>query len=112
MKRSLKNWLFQSNQVKFVQAFFLLIVGDFNGQIANYVTNGGFEKHKLNTPVGYNPAVGWWAIDTVKFSYFLYSTLPTIGNAPYSTYGFQYPRTDHNMIITDFYCKTCGTPRG
>jgi hypothetical protein len=72
-------------------------------QIGNYVSNGSFESLNSNSLTSYYNVVNYWQpIDTNEFSDYLGTSLPPISNIPYA-YGFQYPRTGNNYIITQFY---------
>ncbi|MDP1800897.1 MAG: hypothetical protein Q8L81_06070 [Bacteroidota bacterium] len=76
-------------------------------QIANYVSDGGFEvlnSYSLSTL--YNVPTYWQPIDTNTGSTYLVSTHPAINNAPYSL-GFQYPRNGQNYVICTFFCSNC-----
>ncbi len=79
-----------------------------SGQIANYVSNGSFEQILPNAgPYAFEATIYWGAPDTTKSSNYLCSILSSIGNAPYVSTGFQFPRTGNNFIGTQFYCDNC-----
>ncbi|MDI1354905.1 MAG: T9SS type A sorting domain-containing protein [bacterium] len=94
--------------------FLLLVSLPAGAQIANYVNNPSFEEITPTATV--NPFAGaayWGPINSTAYSYMLLSSLPPLNSAPYSSYGFQFPRSGNNFIISDFYC-TCllrGYPR-
>ncbi len=112
MKKQLKNWLFQNNIFNYTKICkqILLLVGfllSFNSksQIVNYVSNPSFESLSSTTASTLYDAVSYWQpIDTNGVAYFLVSTDPGLGNAPYCSYGFQYPRTGKVYILATFLC--------
>lgn len=116
MRALLKNWLLPIKSNSFLYKkqkallcflFFSYII--VNGQIANYVNNGSFEILNANaSPYAFEATKYWGAPDTTKNSNYLCSTLSSIGNAPYVSTGFQYPRTGNNFIGTQFYCGGTG----
>jgi hypothetical protein len=72
-------------------------------QIGNYVSNGSFESLNTNSLTSYYNVVNYWQpIDTNQFADYLGTSLAPISNIPYA-YGFQYPRTGNNYILTQFY---------
>ena len=83
-------------------------------QIANYVSNPGFE---VTIPTAtfslYDAARFWDATDTTKGAYYTVGIQSPLNNAPYCSYGFQYPRTGNNFILSTFFCENCsrGYPR-
>lgn len=77
-----------------------------SAQIANYVTNGGFEaKYNCNYPNELNKAKGWNCIgnDTAKFGGFLYA-VDCFSNAPNTGVGFQNPRTGSTFFRMTVFC--------
>ncbi|WP_317899605.1 T9SS type A sorting domain-containing protein [Aurantibacillus circumpalustris] len=87
---------------------FVVIVFPLIGlsQIANYVTNGGFEKkYNCNYPPELNKAVGWNSVgpDTSKFGGFLYA-INCYSNAPLGAGGFQYPRSGDTYFRMTTFC--------
>jgi hypothetical protein len=105
MKPLQRNCLLRS---RIILLIFLPLFGHAQSQgISNYVSNGGFE---LSLPIAtlnpFDAVKNWSAIDsTQSSSYYLYSI--TLGNAPYASTGFQYPRSGNNYILTSFYCNNC-----
>jgi len=76
-------------------------------QIGNYVNNGSFEIVDSIHPNGnVNCAKFWQPTDTNKYCYHLWTTSTSFSLplAPYLPTGFQYPRTGHNLILTQFWC--------
>jgi hypothetical protein len=74
-------------------------------QIANYVSNGGFEK----VIFGSNPntAVDWHSIDGLSaYGVLLSANIPPY-NVPLSSYTYQWPRNGFNFLATTPYCVTC-----
>ncbi len=97
--KQLKNWLLPNNSL------FVLPI-KINAQIANYVSNGNFEDTIPNfyqSPS--NSAKYWNSIDTNKYAYSLFSTIPYINSAPYCGTGFQYPRSGNNFALCQFFCE-------
>lgn len=81
-------------------------------QIANYVNNGGFENVTISASLSPSGGVDYWsAIDSTKGAFYLFSSGAPNFNAPYSTFGFQFPRTGNNYIGSEFYChpSSCGS---
>ncbi len=117
MKALLKNYLLLSEYSCLVKTRGLLsiiiplfISFENKSQVVNYVINPSFEVPLLSAP--FFPSEGaknWGAIDTGAASYRLVSKLPPLSNAPYCNFGFQFPRTGNNFILTQFYCDqlTC-----
>jgi hypothetical protein len=80
-----------------------------SSQIANYVTNGGFEKYtscnvsySLTTYVA--NAIGWDEIDIEmgsKWNHYCY------GAIPFNAFFYNYPRSDSAYVIYDVYCLSC-----
>lgn len=122
MKALLKNWLLPNNKLcflfknkmSFTLILFLILINVNVGQIANYVSNGGFEVLNANAgPYSFDVTKYWGALDTTKGSNALFSKLATIANSPNSSFGFQYPRNGNNFVAVQFYCNTCANnPRG
>jgi len=109
----LKSLLLQNKRLfhfkKKYMIFHILLFSFFfyKSQIANYVSDGGFEilnSYSLTTQ--YNVPKYWQPIDTNKGSTYLASMHPSLNSAPYA-YGFQYPRNGQNYVICTFYCSSC-----
>lgn len=93
-------------------AFFIHL--NAKGQISNYVSNPGFEVTIPSATFSvYDAAKSWDATDTTKGAYYTVGLQPPLNNAPYCSFGFQYPRTGNNFIGTTFFCENCsrGNPR-
>lgn len=89
----------------------LLISFKFNGQIANYVSDGGFEVLNSNSVTTlYNVAKFWQPIDTNKDSYYVVSINSSINPAPNCSYGFQYPRSGSSFALSTFYSNVSFSP--
>lgn len=90
-----------------------LFPSDSKSQIANYISNGGFEVcSNCATVLPSYKAKDWEALDTISsFGYFFCSKNPPASNLPYMSTGFQYPRTGDNIALCQFYCTgiLCGT---
>jgi hypothetical protein len=100
------------DRIKFLIFFIAFGLSNFfvHGQeIGNYVRNGSFEECSLSncTPIWDSKAKFWGPIDSLDFCYDLYSIVPPNNNAPYGSYGFQFPRTGNQFILTAFYCSVC-----
>ncbi len=115
MKALQKNWLlpikrncFLYKKQKALLCFLFFSFITLQAQIANYVSNGSFEQLNANAgPYAFEATKYWGAIDTTTGSNVLCSTLATIGNAPNSNFGFQYPRSGNNFVGVQFYCNNC-----
>src|SRR5690606_33317838 len=85
-----------------IQLILLLASQSYKGQSANHVSNGSFESLNSYSTTSYYKSIHYWqGVDSTKFGYYLATTLPPIANAPYA-FGFQYPRTGNNYIISQF----------
>jgi hypothetical protein len=89
----------------FVGLSFVSIRGQ---QIANFVTNGGFEQFQTcaGPNIGYlKPNVlGWDEIDDVqgaKWDHYCY------GAVPWNLFFYNYPRTDSAYVTYDVFCIPC-----
>ena len=117
VKVLLKNWLLPVKSNRFLyrkqkaqKCFLFFSFITLQAQIANYVSNGSFEQLNANaSPYAFEATKYWGAIDTTTGSNVLFSTLATIGNAPNSSFGFQYPRSGNNFVGVQFYCSNCNT---
>ena len=113
MKKQLKNWLLPSNLKSFfikkqkaLLCLLLFCVLKNNAQIANYVTNGGFD-----TLSNYNPiyveykAIGWSGVDSIK-----YTAVPIhiyCGTVPNSGVSYQFPKSGKGYMRVTTYCPNC-----
>ncbi len=111
MKTLLKNWLLPINSNNFLYEkqkallcflFFSFLVTE--GQIANYVNNGGFEIPKTTNS---QLAKYWSAIDSTKFGGTLLSKVISPYLVPLSSYTYQWPRHGNNFLIGTEYFPTC-----
>lgn len=90
---------------------FLFSFLNFKGQIANYVSDGGFEVLNSNSVTTlYNVAKYWQPIDTNKGSYYIVSVNSSINPAPNCSYGFQYPRSGNSFALSTFYSNVSFSP--
>src|SRR5688572_21631967 len=107
MKALLKSWLFRGkigNQCC-VKVVCVLLLSSFlklqlNGQIVNYVSNGGFEE----IIPGSNPpkAKYWSSIDSANTTYYgkvMTKSIPPF-NVPLSSYAYQWPKNGDNYFIS------------
>lgn len=93
-----------------IHLFFLIFCHEISSQnIANYVSNGGFEKVVISASATTSSGVeNWSAIDSTQGAFLLLSLGAPFYNAPQFSLGFQYPRTGNNFIASEFYCSSCG----
>jgi hypothetical protein len=78
---------------------------EVKAQVVNYVQNPGFEN--VDSPfVMQNSAKFWKPLNTLKPSYFVFSTKPDIATAPGMPSGYQMPRNGNNLVIMELYCDT------
>jgi hypothetical protein len=114
MKRLQKNYLllnrnFKNSVKKNILCLLFLTNSIFalNGQISNYILNGGFEK----VVEGSSPPVAmyWGATDSLKlFGELMTANLPPF-NVPLSSYTYQWPKHGNNYLATTNFCPTCGS---
>jgi len=102
VKEPLRNWLFQKIRLITIVLAFPFVA---YSQVANYVTNGGFElRYSCNQPDDIGKAIGWRSIDSVSYGNCLYfSTCYT--TVPYTGTGFQYPRGGNSFSGADALCQ-------
>ena len=73
-------------------------------QLANYVSNGGFEEIYECVSSAPRP-VNWLAFDSTKTLAIGGINICTCsGQVPYCNYGFQYPRSGYNFMATNLWC--------
>jgi hypothetical protein len=115
-KKLSRRLLFQNKNITFFsRSLFLtaaVLLSSFScaQQIANYVSNGGFEQLSSYSVMTQDNAANFWQpIDTNKFSYVCVTTLPPISNAPYF-YGYQFARKGNTFALSTFFCSNCGSP--
>ena len=81
---------------------------DSKSQTINYVNNGSFEVSIPTVTLNdFDAAENWEALDSIQAAYIILSLDPPLESAPNSGYGFQFPRTGRNFIISQFYCTAC-----
>jgi len=89
---------------------FSFLFGRLNSQnIANFITNGGFEDlYNCNGPAfPISKAKGWLSIDSLSFSGVLNSFCNN--RVPYCASAFQYPKTGKSFFLSTFFCPNfCG----
>jgi hypothetical protein len=119
MKLSLKNWLLINKKICLsllsqkiltcLLVFFFWISS--NGQIANYVNNGGFE---IANPANMQKPKYWDAIDTTKYVGVLCSQTITPYLVPNSSFTHQWPVEGANYFLSTLLFKpnTPQTERG
>ena len=101
----IKNWL--------TYLVFVTFCSKSNGQIINYVSNGGFEDVLTNTstPLFYS-AKYWGATDSVKYYGELLSKTIAPIKVPLCGYTYQWPRHGNNHLITTPYSTHIYNNRG
>ena len=101
---SLNNFFLKERPIHFVVAFlFLFQTLSFPQQIANYVSNGGFEIVFSCTPPSTWATLSvkdWSSIDTTKSSFF--TNHKCMQNIPGGS--FQYPKSGNGYIRSTFLC--------
>lgn len=125
MKLQLKNWLFpndKENRGLYYRRFFLTITILYSlfikGQIANYVTNGGFEqKSTCNFNIyELKTAYGWNSLDSANIAcgadYLHVCTVNPQLSIPSGFYSYQFPRNGNAFIMSQWYCTSpsCTSP--
>jgi hypothetical protein len=76
-----------------------------NAQIANYISNGGFENYTSCSGFNaINVVKNWRSIDSSFFAGVLYNNY-CFSNIPSSTFGYQLPRNGNGYVLTDFLCQ-------
>ena len=126
MKPRLKNWLLRNNfieqlvnhklQLQLMVLFFC--ASNQNAQVANYITNGGFEqKSTCNfNLMELRNAYGWNSLDSMNIicgaDYLNVCSVNPQTGIPNGFYSFQYPRHGNAFIETQFFCTspTCTSP--
>ena len=88
--------------------FFFIVLFCFRaqGQIVNYVNNGGFEIC-VDVNAAFKRATYWDALDTNKAFGNLLSHTISPYLVPKSTYTYQWPRHGDNFMISTQYCISC-----
>jgi hypothetical protein len=108
VKRELIN-LSLASKIFFYGVFTFLYNSSTNAQIANFVSNGGFEKYyscsQSFSLLGYIVTTNDWdEIDDVlasKWNHYCY------GAVPYNNFFYNYPRTDSAYVSFDAFCLNC-----
>lgn len=84
---------------------FLVFPFIMKSQIANYVTNGGFElRYNCNQPDDLGKAKGWRTIDSISYGNSAYCST-CYSTVPYTPVGFQYPRSGDAFAGADALCQ-------
>jgi hypothetical protein len=104
MRKLLKSYLLLNKINKYLVLIFIW-PNLFQAQIANYISNGGFE---VNPPAASN----WRSIDSASyFGSILCEVIPPY-NVPLNSYGYQWPKSGHNYLISTFFLYSGGVNRG
>jgi hypothetical protein len=79
------------------------------GQIANYVANGGLEKHytcNTNSPIASYVvnAIDWYGVGNNNANRYC---LKCTGTVPFNGFFFNFPKSDSAYVIIDVMCKIC-----
>lgn len=104
MRRLPRNYLFLSKVIIFCCLFFCRVNAQ---QVANFVSNGSFEKIiDCNSPFDEFKALGWSGLDSLYYTAPLYNI--TCGNLPNTNaIGYQMPKEGKGCIRVTFYCPNC-----
>lgn len=111
--RRQKNWLlnskdfFKLKRAKHVIVLcFLFFSLGYRSQIANYVSNGGFEVlYTCSVQAQERTAKNWMCIDSTNFCAFVYNTCTS--NIPNTGVGYQMPKSGNGFIRLQLYCPNC-----
>ncbi len=105
-----KNWLLPNNKMycfsfKNKMGFLLILFFSFkfsNAQIANYVSNGGFEAlYTCTVQLLENTAKSWMTVDSTKHCAFVYNKCNN--GVPVTGVGYQMPRSGNGYIRLQLY---------
>ncbi|MCC6373178.1 MAG: hypothetical protein IT236_19395, partial [Bacteroidia bacterium] len=99
-----KPGIFIIKNIKRLLAFYVLFQTiNYNAQIANYVTNGGFEDYYDCNGGNINKLIGWRTIDSSSSG-----TLPLYNvcnnNVPFDGYNYQKPFVGKGFGAATFFC--------
>lgn len=102
VKKLLKNWLLLRINLAITICVFNIVS---YSQVANYVSNGGFEQ-KINCSVTTTvfPATNWRWIDSIVYGNVGYNNL-CYPNVPYGPFGFQYPKSGGAFAEVQSLCQ-------
>lgn len=82
-------------------------------QVANHISNGGFEDlYSCTWPNDLEKAKGWLGIDSSSYSGIIISSCPGYDLVPNCGYTFQYPRSGTNYALTNWYFMNHAPERG
>jgi hypothetical protein len=115
MKRLQKNYLSLSDSdfgITFLRPLLIcalvFIMIKTKAQVINYVNNPSFEMVSPTATASLFDTFEFWGpIDSLNCNSYYIEGMPPLGNAPYCSTGFQYPRTGRNFILTSFFCDNC-----
>jgi hypothetical protein len=110
--KKLKNWLLLSKQLnlftnkKWLLPFFICCLQiTFKAQnVANYITNGGFESY-YGCGIAIENAKGWRTIDSSSAGAVVYCNT-CIPNVPDNIFTYQWPRNGQSYGMTGILCFT------
>ena len=115
MKKLLKSWLLLNkdlcydfkNQGHYLLPLILFFTFSLHSQqIANFVSNGSFEKIlDCNNPKIEYKAYYWSGLDSTKFTALLYHS--DCGNVPHTGTGYQIPKDGKGFMSVQLYCPQC-----
>lgn len=112
------NWLFQNSMSTRSLRYRLtllccLCLAIAKPQVANYISNGGFEDlYSCTWPNDISKAKHWMSIDSNSFAGNVISSCPGYDLVPNCGYTFQYPRSGDNYAISGWYFPTNSPERG
>ncbi len=112
-KSLLKNWLLPNKNLciinhKKLTLFMVCVLQTivYKSQIANYITNGGFEN--VYSCTGFDKSItnakGWRSIDSSIFGGLVLSTV-CYSYVPNNGFTYQWPKNGQCYVLTDFLCQ-------
>jgi hypothetical protein len=99
--------------MKFIQILLLICISQSHfaqALIGNLIENPSFELFSSQSGA-FDAAKSWESLDSSKLAYYYLSGAPPYQNAPYSSFGFQFPRTGQSFVGAGFYGIYRGYPR-
>lgn len=102
-KENIKNWLLKTRQLACILIIFTNVKGQ---QVANYITNGGFEQ--VYSCTGFDQSInnskGWRSIDSSILGPLMLNTI-CYSSVPHNGLTFQWPHNGNNHVQTSFLCQ-------
>jgi hypothetical protein len=76
-------------------------------QIANYISNGGFENnYSCNFPNLISSSKFWLSIDSSSYAGDYFNSCSGLANVPVNGYGYQKPKSGNAYALNTLYCMT------